>query len=171
MVNTLLPYWIQHGRVGVVPGIERFEGKTVHFTDGTAKEYDTILWATGFHSSVPFLDSSLVPRRKGAPIRYGAGIIPEGLEKLYYVGVIAPRGPQIPVYGMQTKLVATMIALHERAGDGGANIGAYLSGLQESEDRIDIVRAIWEDQMADTKRLLTAFEAAQAAAARVAVNA
>jgi cation diffusion facilitator CzcD-associated flavoprotein CzcO len=163
VVNTLLPYWIQHGRIGVVPGIERFEGKTVHFTDGTAREYDTILWATGFYSSVPFLDANLVPRRKGAPIRYGAGIIPEGLEKLYYVGMIAPRGPQIPVYGMQTKLVAQMIALHENAGSHGANIGAYISGLQDSEDRIDIVRAIWEDQMQDTERLLNAFAAAQAA--------
>ena len=49
VVNDLLLYWIHHGRVRVVPGIERFEGNTVHFTDGTSKEYDTILWATGFH--------------------------------------------------------------------------------------------------------------------------
>lgn len=171
VVNSLLLYWVQHGRVGIVPGIERFDGKTVHFADGSSREYDTILWATGFHSSVPFLDTNLVPRRKGAPIRYGAGIIPEGLEKLYYVGMIAPRGPQIPVYGMQAKIVARIIALHELAGGGGANIGAYISGLQESEDRIDIVRAIWEEQMADTDRLLNAFAAAQAAPLQAASNA
>ncbi|MFE5838110.1 flavin-containing monooxygenase [Arthrobacter sp. NPDC056493] len=163
VVNDLLLYWVHHGRVGIVPGIERFEGKTVHFTDGTAREYDTILWATGFHSSLPFLDSTLVPRRKGAPVRYGAGIVPEGLEKLYYVGMIAPRGPQIPIYGMQAKLVARMIGLHTRAGGNGASIGTYISGLQEPEDRIDIVRDIWLDQMKDTERLLHAFEAAQSA--------
>ncbi|MFJ6538398.1 flavin-containing monooxygenase [Paenarthrobacter sp. NPDC091711] len=171
VVNSLLLYWVQHGRVGIVPGIERFEGNTVHFTDGTSREYDTILWATGFHSSVPFLDTRLVPRRKGAPIRYGAGIIPEGLEKLYYVGMIAPRGPQIPVYGMQAKIVARMIALHNRAGENGGNIGAYISGLQESEDRIDIVRDIWVEQMKDTERLLTAFDAAQSAAPHATSNA
>ena len=72
---------------------------------------------------------------------------------------------------MQSKLVATMIALHEQAGETGADIGAYLSGLQESEDRIDIVRAIWEEQMADTERLLAAFAAAQTPAVPVTANA
>jgi hypothetical protein len=76
--------------------------------------------------------------------------------------MIAPRGPQIPVYGMQAKLVARMIALHNRAGEGGGNIGAFISGLQESEDRIDIVRDIWLEQMKDTERLLSAIEAARA---------
>lgn len=45
----------------------------------------------------------------------------------------------MPVYGVQTKLAIRMIA------------------LQEADDRIDIVRAIWEDRMADTGRLLHAF--------------
>ena len=162
VVNTLLPYWVQHGRIGIVPGIERFEGKTVHFTDGTAREYDTILWATGFHASVPFLDESLVERGRGVPLRYGAGIVPKGLEKLYYVGLAAPRGPQIPVYGTQTKRVIEMIKLHEAAG-GFAPVQQYLAELQEPEDRIDIVRAIWEDQLEDTDRLLAAFDAARVA--------
>lgn len=164
VVNDLLLYWVHHGRVGIVPGIERFEGNAVHFTNGTAKEYDTILWATGFHSSLPFLDSALVPRRAGAPLRYAGGILPQGLEKLYYVGMIAPRGPQIPIYGMQAKVVARMLALHEEAGDGGADLTAYLSGLQESEDRIDIVRDVWLEQMKDTERLLSAFEAVRVGA-------
>ncbi|MBO1269286.1 hypothetical protein J1902_15160 [Arthrobacter sp. PO-11] len=85
--------------------------------------------------------------------------------------MIAPRGPQIPVYGMQAKIVAKMIALHNRAGDNGGNIGAYVSGLQESEDRIDIVRDTWLEQMKDTERLLSAFEAAQAAAVPATSNA
>ena len=54
-----------------------------------------------------------------------------------------------------------MIALHEAAGEGGAGIQAYLSALQEADDRIDIVRAIWEEQLADTRRLLDAFPQAQ----------
>ncbi|WP_159706615.1 NAD(P)/FAD-dependent oxidoreductase [Arthrobacter sp. 18067] len=168
VVNDLLLYWINHGRVNVVPGIDRFEGNTVHFTDGSAREYDTILWATGFHSSMPFLDDKLVTRRAGAPIRYAAGILPEGLEKLFYVGMIAPRGPQLPIYGLQAKVVARIIALHERAGGRGAGITAYLSNLQDSEDRIDIVRDVWVDQMEDTERLLAAYESVSAAAQAVA---
>jgi cation diffusion facilitator CzcD-associated flavoprotein CzcO len=160
VVNSLLLYWVQHGRVAIRPGIDRISGKTVHFTDGTSSEYDTILWSTGFSSSLPMLDSSLVERRNGAPLRYAGGVVPKGLEKLYYIGMAAPRGPQIPVYGVQTKLAIRMIALHEAASGGFAGVATYLGGLQDDEHRIDIVRAVWEEQMTDTGRLLDALGAA-----------
>jgi flavin-binding monooxygenase-like protein len=160
VVNDLLLYWIHHGRVTVIGhGISRFDGNTVHFTDGTAKDYDTILYATGFHSSLPFLEESLVPRRNGHPLRYAAGIVPQGLEKLYYIGLSAPRGPQIPIYGVQTKIAERMIRLHEQAGPGGANLASYLGRLQEADDRVDIPRDIWNAQIADTERLLDAYMA------------
>jgi thioredoxin reductase len=161
VVNDLLLYWIHHGRIRVVPGIERFDGRTVHFTDGSARDYDTILWATGFHASLPFIDESLLQRSGGVPLRYAGGIVPAGLEKLYFIGLSAPRGPQIPVYGVQMKTALRMVALHEEAGAGGAEIAAYLSGLQEADDRIDIVRAAWADQLSDTGRLLDAFSTAR----------
>lgn len=159
-VNDLLLYWIHHGRVRVMPGISRFHGRTVHFTDGTAREYDSILWATGFNVRLPFLDEQLITWRDNVPLRYAGGILPQRTEKLYFVGLIAPRGPQIPIYGMQTKLIIRMIALQERQG---VALGAYFAGLQEPETRIDIVRPVWLDQMADTERLLDALEAAEEA--------
>ena len=159
-VNDLLLYWIHHGRVQVVPGIRGLDGKTVHFTDGTAREYDNILWATGFNVRLPFLDEQLITWRDEVPVRYAGGILPERAEKLYFVGLIAPRGPQIPIYGVQAKVVARMIALHQ---DSDVALSAYFAGLQEPETRIDIVRHIWLDQMADTERLLDALEVAEEA--------
>jgi hypothetical protein len=161
VVNQLLLYWVQHGRVTIRPGIARIDGKTVTFTDGSAREYDTILWATGFHPSLPFLDDELVERRGGTPLRYAAGIVPKGLEKLYYIGLSAPRGPQIPVYGVQSKLAIRMVELHESAPAGFAAVQGYLAELQDADDRIDIVRAVWNDQLADTERLLDAFTASR----------
>ncbi len=161
VVNELLLYWIQHGRIRVVPGIEALDGSTVRSVDGTARDYDTILWATGFHASLPFLDPSLVQRRNDVPLRFAAGIVPAGLEKLYYIGLAAPRGPQIPVYGVQAKLAIRMVQLHEAAGEGGAGVGSYLAALQEPDDRIDIVRVVWNEHLADTERLLDAFAAAR----------
>ncbi|MEV6347660.1 FAD-dependent oxidoreductase [Actinoplanes sp. NPDC051851] len=161
VVNDLLLYWIQHGRIRVVPGIDRIEGTTVHFTDGTARDYPTILWATGFRASLPFLDDALIERRNDTPLRYAAGIVPKGLEKLYYIGLTAPRGPQIPVYGVQTRIVLRMIELHEAEPERFAGIAAYLGELQEPDDRIDIVRAAWDAQRADTTRLLDAMRAAR----------
>jgi len=161
VVNDLLLYWIHHGRVRVVPGIADISGTTVTFSDGTARDYETILWATGFHPSLPFLDDDLVVRRGGTPLRLGAGIVPQGLEKLYYVGLSAPRGPQLPVYGVQAKVVARMIALHEGSPEGFAPVAEYLGRLQQPDDRIDIVRAVWNEQLADTGRLLDALAVAR----------
>ena len=39
--------------------IERLDGRRVHFADGTSREFDTILWATGFKVALPFLDPPL----------------------------------------------------------------------------------------------------------------
>ena len=159
-VNDLLLYWIHHGRVRVVPGISHFDGRTVHFTDGSCREYDSILWATGFNVKLPFLSDDQIAWRGRVPVRRAGGIMPEGVEKLYFVGLIAPRGPQIPIYGAQTKLIVRMIRLYEEAGLHGFALSNYFASLQEPELRIDIVRPVWLEQMADTERLLTALEAA-----------
>ena len=166
-VNDLLLYWVHHGRIGIRPGIDRFDGHTVAFADGTATDYDTILWATGFDVKLPFLDEDLITWRSGVPVRYAGGILPEGVEKLYFVGLIAPRGPQIPIYGEQTKLIDKMIRLHEAAGPGGLALSQYFATLQQPETRIDVVRAPWIDQMNDTDRLLTALGAVPASRASV----
>ena len=156
-VNDLVLYWIHHGRINIRPGIASFDNHRVTFTDGSDGVYSTILWATGFRSSVPFIDDALVQRMNEHPKRYGAGIVPAGLEKLYYIGMIAPRGPQIPIYGVQAKVVNKMIAIHEAAGPQGAPIAHHLASQQQPEWRIDIVRDIWLDQLADTERLLAAY--------------
>ncbi|MFI6249640.1 flavin-containing monooxygenase [Streptomyces sp. NPDC051016] len=159
-VNDLLPYWIHHGRITIRPAIDRFEDTTVHFTDGTARHYDSIIYATGFDVSLPFLADGQIVWRSGVPVRYAGGILPAGAEKLYFIGLIAPRGPQIPLYGVQTKLVARMIALHTEAGPQGLALTNYFANLQPPELRIDVLRAAWDDQMTDTARLLSALETA-----------
>ncbi|MFG2970536.1 flavin-containing monooxygenase [Streptomyces sp. NPDC048288] len=157
VVNDLLLYWIHHGRITIRPAIDRFDGRTVHFTDGTARDYDTVLWATGFNARLPFLDDDLFRWVGGVPVRYAGGIVAEAAEKLYFIGLIAPRGPQIPVYGIQAKIVAKMIEMHEQAGAQGAPLAGYLASLQEPETGIDVVRDRWLSQMADTERLLAAY--------------
>lgn len=164
-VNDLLLYWIHHGRIKVRPGVERFEGDTVFFSDGSSGEYDSIVWATGFDVSLPFLDSALIEWERGVPVRYAGGILPKGAEKLYFIGLIAPRGPQIPVYGTQTKLATRMLRAHEEAGPAGVGLTEYFAAVQDPELRIDVVRAKWNDDMADTERLLTALAAAPTAKA------
>lgn len=149
-VNDLLLYWIQHGRIAVRPGIDRIEGRTVHFEDGSSREYASIIWATGFNARLPFLDTAHITWRDGAPVRYAGGILPEGAENLYFVGLIAPRGPQIPVYGEQMRRVLRMIALKDGDRSRPFHLASYFSRVQRPETGIDVVRASWDRDMADT---------------------
>lgn len=153
-VNTLLMYWVQHGRIGVRPGIERFDGKTVHFADGSTSSYDNILWATGFNVRLPFLADDLISWERGVPLRRAAGMLAGGVSGLYFIGLSAPRGPQLPIYGIQARAVARMIALRER----GFDVETRIEWLQAPDTRIDIVRVDWLEQFDETERMLTALE-------------
>jgi cation diffusion facilitator CzcD-associated flavoprotein CzcO len=151
VVNNLLPYWIHHGRIRVVPEIERFEGPRVHFVDGTSEEFDTILWATGFKPTLPFLDDVAIRWRNGVPLRTAGLTLPVGAENLYFVGLAGPRGPQLPVYSQQAELVVRM-----RRVDSGPRsaLAARFAELETPDTRIDIVRAIWARQMRAAHRVL-----------------
>jgi cation diffusion facilitator CzcD-associated flavoprotein CzcO len=160
VVNNLLLYWIHHGRITAVPGIERLDGSTVHFTDGTARDFDAILWATGFEVSLPFLRPELLQWDDGVPLRVGGLTLPVGLERLYFIGLAAPRGPQLPAYSAQAELVTRMLRLTERSD---LPLAARIAAEQHADRRVDIVRPEWNAQMKDTARLLDRLEKAAAA--------
>ncbi len=153
VVNNLLLYWIQHGRIDVVPGIRRIDGQAVHFTDGSTREFDTILWATGFRTTLPFLDPGLLRWRDGVPLRVAGLTMPVGLQRLFFIGLAAPRGPQLPVYSQQARLVSRLLRLTE---SGVAPGRAFVR--QTPDSRIDIVRPIWNEQMRDSTRIVEALE-------------
>lgn len=153
VVNDLLLYWIHHGRISVRSAIERFDGRTVTFDDGTQRDYDTILYATGFNPSLPFLDDRLVAKNGTMPVKHAAGIIPAGLDNLYYIGLTAPRGPQIPIYGMQAALVAKMLQIQE---SGTVSVAGFLSERFPPEHGIDIVRAPWLKELSEVETAVDA---------------
>lgn len=150
VVNAQLLHFIHHGRVRVAPGISRFDGHDVHFTDGTVRAFDTIVFATGFKASVPFLDPALLETEGGVPLRVAGMTLPAGgVERLYFVGLAAPRGPQLPVYSAQARLVARFLTAQERAA---TQLSAIYTRASRPEARIDIPRHEWNRDMARTHR-------------------
>ena len=67
VVNSLVLYHAGHGDLKVRPDIDRFDGQTVHFTDGTRAEYDMVLTATGYKLHYPFIDDALLNWQGDAP--------------------------------------------------------------------------------------------------------
>jgi cation diffusion facilitator CzcD-associated flavoprotein CzcO len=149
VVNGQLLHFLHHGRVRVTPAIAHLDGHDVHFTDGTVRTIDTIVYATGFKASVPFLDPGLLQTADGVPLRIAGMTLPLGLERLYFVGLAAPRGPQLPVYSAQSRLVAKFLTAHERSRIA---LSSVLAGTSRPEARIDIPRHIWQRDMDRTGR-------------------
>jgi hypothetical protein len=111
-VNSQLLYFLRHGRVRPRRDIVRLDGSTVHFVDGTDSDYDTIVWATGFNISFPFLDRDLFEWRDGVPLRVGSLFAP-GLANLYIFGLQQPRGGAGPLITAGAEMVGRLIAVQE----------------------------------------------------------
>lgn len=59
-----------HGDFDVRPDIARLDGETVHFRDGSSRDYDLTLLATGYQLDYPFLDRGLLNWRGASPDLY-----------------------------------------------------------------------------------------------------
>ena len=75
---------------------------------------------------------------------------------LYLVGLCAPRGPQLPVYSDQMDVVVDMIDLQDL---DDVPLVETFSVSDRPEQRIDIVRAVWNDDMEATRKRLASLRA------------
>ena len=112
---------------------------------------DTIVYATGFKATLPFLDPTLLQWAHGVPLRVAGMTLPIGLEHLYFVGLAAPRGPQLSVYSAQGRLIARFLTAQERTP---MPLSAILARSSRPESRIDIPRHEWTRDMHRTQRRL-----------------
>lgn len=55
IVNTLILNHLGQGDLRIRPDVDRFDGDTVHFRDGTIGQYDLVLLATGYTLDYPFV--------------------------------------------------------------------------------------------------------------------
>lgn len=112
-INSEMLYYVKQGRIHPRPDIARFEGKTVHFVDGTSEEFDMVVCATGYHVSFPFLPPGLVPVKGSTAQLYGGCVLPE-YKNLYIVGTSQLRYGFGPVVTPGVDLIARMIAAQDR---------------------------------------------------------
>ena len=112
-ISTEIFHYLKHGRIKVRPDIERFDGKTVHFTDGTSDVFDMIVAATGFYLSFPFLPDGFVPmRNEQLALLYAGCVLPE-YKHFYLIGTQQVRYGIGPLLTPGSRLVAKMINLQD----------------------------------------------------------
>ncbi|MBL0172511.1 MAG: NAD(P)-binding domain-containing protein [Gemmatimonadaceae bacterium] len=104
-VNSELLYALRHGHIGPRPDIARFDGRVVHFTDGSSAEYDVIIACTGYWISHPFFRSDLIDFSKG-PVPLYLRMFPARFPSLAFVGLFQPLGCIWPAAELQAKVLA-----------------------------------------------------------------
>lgn len=109
-INTELLYFIRHGKIIPRPGIVRFEGKKVYFTDGTQEEFDVVIFATGYQISFPFFDKASLDFSNSTKIPLYRKMMHADFDNLYFIGLCQPQGCIWPLADYQSKIVARIIA-------------------------------------------------------------
>ncbi|EAY25067.1 flavin-containing monooxygenase [Microscilla marina] len=108
-INSELLYKIRHGKVTPKGDIERLEGKTVCFKDGSFGEYDTIIACTGFVLVHPFFNKDFIDYSSG-PVPLYLKMFHANYQNLYFVGMFQPLGCIWPGAELQSKLMARELA-------------------------------------------------------------
>jgi dimethylaniline monooxygenase (N-oxide forming) len=106
--SDLLPR-IGHGRIEVKPNIERLEGDSVRFTDGSVEKVDKIVYCTGYKISFPFFDHDLLDPSGDNRIELYRRVEHPDLPGLHFIGLIQPLGAIMPIAEAQSEWVADLI--------------------------------------------------------------
>ncbi len=99
---------VGHGDVVMKPQVERLDGRTVHFADGTSVQADLLVHATGYDVSLPFFAPQVYdPAHNRMPL-YQRVLTPER-PGLYFVGFIQTVGANVALFEYQAEWVGDLL--------------------------------------------------------------
>jgi len=113
-VSSEVLHYLKHGRIKPHTDIARLDGNTVHFVDGTSVDVDTIVCATGYYVSFPFLPEGLVPVKNENIAQLYAGLVLPEHKNLYVFGTQQIRYGVGPLITPAAKLLAKIIHMQEK---------------------------------------------------------
>jgi hypothetical protein len=98
---------IKAGKIGIRPGVAKFDGNAVCFEDESRHHYDSVILATGYEVDLrPILgDRSDVLTPEGAPLKSGVATQAEGL---FFVSYVAAIEGQLRQTGFEANAIATL---------------------------------------------------------------
>ncbi|MCR2810388.1 MULTISPECIES: NAD(P)/FAD-dependent oxidoreductase [unclassified Microbacterium] len=119
IVNTLILNHLGQGDLDVRADIDRFDGSTVHFRDGSSGDYDVVLLATGYTLDYPFVDRTHLNWHGFAPELY-LHVFPPAFNGLYVMGMIEASGIGWQGRYEQAELIAEYLTAVARRPDRAA---------------------------------------------------
>lgn len=96
---------VAEGRIAPRPWIERVEGRTVFFVDGSSQQVDAIVMGTGYELSLPFVGRDIAEALEldGQHATLADHTFHPDLEGLAFIGLYDQVGPLLPVLELQAR--------------------------------------------------------------------
>ncbi|OAP36647.1 dimethylaniline monooxygenase [Sinorhizobium glycinis] len=103
---------VAEGRITTRPWIERIEGRTVRFSDGSTAEADGLLFGTGYRLSLPWLSEEIAETigHDGSRLDLHHHTFHPDLSGLAFLGLYDLIGPYFPVLELQARWIAYCLA-------------------------------------------------------------
>ena len=103
-----LPLRLGSGDLRAKGDIERWDGATVRFADGTSEDFDVVVHATGYNITFPFFDPAFISAPENE-IRLYKRIFKPGVDDLAFVGFAQATPTLFPFVECQARLVAAWL--------------------------------------------------------------
>lgn len=104
-ISTKFPLLVQAQKISVVPEILRAMDRTVEFADGQQKDFDLVVYCTGYKISFPFFDPAHICALNNELSLYHRIFHPLH-RRVFFVGLAQPFGAIMPVAEQQAKMIA-----------------------------------------------------------------
>ena len=118
VINDSLYDRIDAGAIRPAGDVERFEGDAAIFGDGRRERFDVVIFATGYRSTMPFIDpehlGGAIPGTDGVPDLFMHLLHPVR-DDVAVAGLIQPDSGQWGITDVQTRLVARMAVARRRS--------------------------------------------------------
>lgn len=108
-LNSDLLDFIRHGRIHPRPAIARLDGDYVEFVDGKRERFDIICACTGFWTTFPFFDTSLIDYQHVDKVPLYRKMMHADYPNLYFIGLFQPLGCIWPMADYQARLACAEI--------------------------------------------------------------
>jgi cation diffusion facilitator CzcD-associated flavoprotein CzcO len=112
-INSQFLYFMKHGRISPHPEIQRVENKKVFFKDNSSVEVDTIIFATGFHASLPMLKSLKLKYNENGMPELIHGMFPKEHKNIYILGMGQPRYGAGPLVSLASEMICDTISISD----------------------------------------------------------
>ena len=123
---------LAHGAITPKPNIERLEGDTVRFVDGTEVHADLVVYCTGYKITFPFFDEGFVSAADNEVRALPAACSTRRSTSLYFPGLIQPLGAIMPIAERQGELIGDAVDRPLRAAPTAPRWSATSTGTREA---------------------------------------